>query len=297
MIDLSVCIVTHNAKSLLLACLESVYSAAGQINLEVILVDNASTDGSVEAVSTQFSDVQILENVENLGFVKPTNQAMMVSQGRYVLWLNNDTVILDNALIRMVEFMDTHLYVGICGPKVMNRDGTIQNQCRRGFPTPWTALTYFTGLSRVFPKSPRFSRYLMTYFDEDQVHEVDAVSGACLLVRRGVVDQIGYLDEDYYAYGEDLDYCARAQNAGWKIYYYPKAKILHYGGQGGSGVRPYRSIYHFYRSMWLFYQKHIAHDYFFLFNWAIGLAIAVKFSLTVAANLFRRRKVIGSAKP
>jgi len=297
MVDLSICIVTYNAKDLLLGCLKSVYNNLDHVNAEVVLVDNASTDGSIEAVRELWPDVQIIKNTENLGFVKPTNQAMKISRGRYVLWLNNDTIVLDNALAKLVEFMDTNPLVGICGPKVLNRDGTVQNQCRRGFPTPWNIFAYLTGLSRLFPNSPRFAGYLMTYFDEDQVHEVDAVSGSCLLVRREVINQIGYLDEDYYAYGEDLDYCARAKKAGWKIYYYPRAEIIHYGGQGGSGVQPYRSIYHFHRSMWLFYQKHIASDHIFLFNWAVGFAIVAKLFLAVIANLLRRRKVVGSAKP
>ena len=224
MIDLSVCIVTYNARELLLACLESVYNSASEISMEVILVDNASTDGSRDAVRARFPHVRVIENAKNLGFVKPTNQAMMASRARHVLWLNNDTVVLDDALARRVGFMDAHPDVGVCGPKVMNRDGTIQNQCRRGFPTPVAALAYFSGLSRLFPKNPRFASYLMTHFDEDQTHEVDAVSGSCLLLRREVMDQIGLLDADIYAYGEDLDYCVRAQKAAWRIYYYPQSQ-------------------------------------------------------------------------
>jgi GT2 family glycosyltransferase len=287
MIDLSICIVNYNAKELLLECLESIYRQTGQLEIEIILADNGSSDGSVSAVREQFPKIKIIENDENLGFVKPTNQGMRASCGKYILLLNNDTVILDNALTKMVSFMESHPDVGVCGPKAVDGDGVMQTRCRRGFPTPWATLTYLTGLARLFPRSPLWSRYLMSYFDEDEIHETDAVSGSCLMIRRETMKQVGYLDEDYFAYGEDLDYCARVQKAGWKIYYYPQAHIIHYGGQGGSRVQPYRTIYHFHRSMMLFYSKHIAPESFFGVNWVVKFAIAAKFLWSVAINLLR----------
>jgi GT2 family glycosyltransferase len=295
--DLSICIANWNARDYLARCLESIGAQSAGLSVEIIVVDNGSTDGSVQCVRQRFPSVTLIENTANVGFVQATNQAMRLSRGRYVLWLNNDTVVLDQALARLVQFMDEHPAVGICGPKVLNRDGTIQNQCRRGFPTPWAAFAYFSGLSRLFPRREFFSRYLMTYCHEDEVHEVDAVSGCCLLARRQVVEQAGLIDTAYHSYGEELDYCAVAKERGWTVYYYPPAVIVHYGGQGGSGVRPYHSIYQFYRSMWLFYRRHVAGRYWFVFNWAVGSAIWAKCGVALLANLFRRQKVIGSAKP
>ena len=180
---------------------------------------------------------------------------------------------------------------------MLNRDGTLQKQCRRSEARPWDSICYFSGLSRLFPHDKRFAGYLMTYLDEDLTHEAEAVSGSCMLIRREVIDQIGYLDENFFAYQEDTDYCRRARLAGWKIFYNPSAQIIHYGGEGGSKVQPFRSIIEWHRSYYLYYRKHFARDYLFVFNAIYYLGMLIKLGLSLFVNLFRKKKVVGTRKP
>jgi len=295
-LDLSICIPTLQAKDLLRECLRSIY-AQTRCAFEIIVVDNASRDGTVEMLRAEFPAVRVIVNATNVGFAKAMNQALRVSQGRYALLLNNDTVVLSNALDRLVAFVDAHAEIGICGPKILNRDGTLQKQCRRSYATPWDLFCYFSGLSTLFPRSPLFARYLMTYRDEDETHPADAISGACMLIRRAVLEQIGWLDERFFAYQEDTDYCLRAQRAGWRVYYYPEAQIIHYASQGGSRVDPFRSIWEWHRSYFLYYRKNLAARYFFLFNWFYYVVMVFKLLTALGVNLFRREKFAGSRKP
>lgn len=295
--DLSICIPTLKAKTLLRDCLQSISANTHKIAFEIIVVDNNSQDGTVEMLGAEFPDVQLIVNDHNAGFTRPTNQALEISQGRYVFLLNNDTVILSGALDRLVEFADAHSDVGICSPKVLNRDGTLQKQCRRSFATPWDLFCYFSGLSSLFPKSSLFARYLVTYRGEDETHAVDAVSGSCMLIRREVLDQIGLLDERFFAYQEDADFCFRAKRAGWQVYYYPQAQIIHYASQGGSRINPYRSIYEWHKSYFLYYRKNLASRYFFLFNWFYYMVMVLKLASAIMVNFLRKEKFAGSRKP
>lgn len=180
---------------------------------------------------------------------------------------------------------------------MLNRDGTLQKQCRRSEARPWDAFCYFSGLSRLFPHDKRFAGYLMTYLDEDLTHEAEAVSGSCMLIRREVIEQIGYQDEVFFAYQEDTDYCRRARLAGWKVYYDPSARVIHYGGEGGSRIHLFRSIVEWHRSYYLYYRKHFASDYPIILNAVYYLGMLIKLSLSLLANLFRKRKVVGTHKP
>lgn len=296
-LDLSICIVTHTAKDLLRTCLQSICENTQTLRFEIIVVDNNSQDGTVEMVRRDFPNVQLIVNDYNAGFTRPNNQALKVSRGRYALLLNNDTFVLPNALDRLVQFMDAHPVVGICTPKVLNRDGTLQKQCRRSFATPWDLICYFSRLSALFPKSPLFARYLVTYRDENSPHGVDAVSGSCMLIRRPVMNHIGLLDEGFFAYQEDTDYCFRANKAGWQTFYYPEAQVIHYASQGGSRADPYRSIFEWHKSYWLYYRKNLASRYFFLFNWFYYLLMVLKLASALLINFFRKEKYAGSRKP
>jgi GT2 family glycosyltransferase len=291
-----VCIVSYRVRDLLRDCLRSLYQNT-RLSFEVIVVDNASQDGVVEMLQQEYPQIRLVENQDNAGYTRPMNQALRLGRGRYLLQLNPDTLVLPEAIDRLVAFMDQHPEVGICGPKVLNRDLTLQKPCRRGEPRPWAVLTYFLGLSALFPNSPFFSRYLMTYLDEDVTHPVDGVAGSCMLVRRALIDQIGYLDERYFAYQEDADFCFRARQAGWRVYYMPQAQIIHYGSLGGSRVQPYRSIYEWHRSYFLYYRRHLAKDYFFLFNWLYYLAMGIKLVWSLGINYCRTDKYAGSRKP
>ena len=296
-LDLSICIPTRQAKMLLCDCLRSIYANTHHRAFEIIVVDNDSQDGTVEMLRAEFPDVRVIVNDHNAGFAKPTNQALRISQGQYTLLLNNDTVMLPDALDQLVAFADAHPEMGICGPKVLNRDGTLQKQCRRSFATPWDLFCYFSGLATLFPKSRLFARYLVTYEDEDQTHAVDAVSGSCMLIRRAVLDQIGLLDERFFAYQEDADYCFRARKAGWQTYYYPVARIIHFASQGGSRINPYRSIWEWHRSYFIYYRKDLAAQYFFLFNWFYYGVMVGKLAMALLVNLLRKEKFAGSRKP
>jgi len=261
------------------------------------VVDNGSQDGVAEMLAEQFPQVHFQQNQTNEGFTRPMNSALRLAQGRHVLMLNPDTLILLNALDCLATFLDTNPTVGICGPKVLNRDFSLQKPCRRGESRPWAVISYFTGLSALFPRSKFFSQYLMSYMPEDQTHPVDGVAGSCMLFRRALLDQIGYLDERFFAYQEDADFCFRARQAGWQVYYVPEAKIIHYGGMGGSGVQPYRSICAWHKSYFLYYRKNLACDYPFLFNWIYYVMMFLKLSASLFINLFRRDKYAGARKP
>lgn len=295
-VTVSICIVTYKVRDLLRDCLNSL-AASTRLDYEVIVVDNGSQDGVVEMLQSEFPSVELIENNQNLGFTRPINQAMRLSHGKYLVLLNPDTLILPEALDTLVAFMQDHPQVGICGPKVLNRDGTLQKPCRRGESRPWAVLTYFSGLSRLFPKSKLFGEYLMSYMDEDETHLVAGVSGSCMLVRRETINQIGYMDERFFAYQEDADYCYRARQAGWQIVYMPQSRIIHFGGMGGSRVQPYRSIYQWHRSYYLFYRKNFAKDYFFLFNGLYYVAMFFKLVISLLVNFLRQEKYAGSHKP
>lgn len=296
-VDVSICIVSYRARDLLRDCLRSIYGTVDTLSFEIIVVDNYSDDGTLEMLKNEFPDVRLIANDHNTGYTRPNNQAIRESNGRYIMLLNPDTLVKPNAISELVGFLEKRSEVGIVGPKVLNRDGTLQKQCRRSEARPWDAICYFSGLSRLFPKDKRFAGYLMTYLDEDLTHEAEAVSGSCMMIRREVIEQVGYQDENFFAYQEDTDYCRRTRLAGWKIFYHPQAQIIHYGGEGGSKVQPYRAIIEWHRSYYHYYRKHFAKDYSIIFSAVYYLGMLIKLSLTLLVNLFRKRKIVGTRKP
>lgn len=295
--DLSISIVSLNTSDLLRDCLNSLLQAPTRIAFEIIVVDNGSQDGSAEMLRAEFPQARLIRLDRNEGYTHPMNLGLRAGQGRYLLQLNPDTLVCPGMLDGLVEFMDARPAVGIATPRVLNRDGTLQKQCRRSAARPWDVFTYFLGLSKLFPKSRRFGGYLMTYRRDDELFEVEAVSGSCMIIRRGVVEQIGYLDEDFFAYQEDTDYCFRAREAGWKIFYVPGVSLVHFGGQGGSRVQPYHGILQWHRSYYLYYRKHLAKDYFFLFNGFMYFFMAMKLGFSLLVNSLRKEKIVGTRKP
>jgi hypothetical protein len=257
---LSIVIVNYNTEKLLKSCLESVYAGSNGTPLDIWVVDNNSRDNSVATIRSLFPRVKVIENQSNVGFSRANNMVVSQSRSDFILLLNPDTVIIGDAIERVVKFMRGHPQVGIAGCKVLNRDGTLQLACRRSIPTPKVAFYRLTGLSKLFPKSRTMAKYNMTYESPDQMHEVDAVSGAFLMIRRQVVEQIGLLDERFFMYGEELDWCLRAKRAGWAVVYYPEAEIVHYKGES-TKYNSRRASYEFYRAMYLFHKKHFAPDH------------------------------------
>lgn len=276
---LSLCIVTYQAAPLLRECLASLFQFPPAVPFEIIIVDNASTDHTVAMLEQEYPNVILVQNQTNLGYAASMNQALRAAQGQFLVQLNPDTLTKAGSFDKLIEFMEQHPEVGICGPKVLNPDGTMQKSCRRGESTPLAVIAQFTGLARLFPHNPHLAQYTQSYRDENETHAVAGVSGSCMMIRRAVVEQIGYLDERFFAYQEDADYCFRARQAGWLVYYVPTAQIIHFGGLGGSHVHPYRSMWEWHRSYWNYYRKNLAVNYPAWFNGIYYLMMLAKLGL------------------
>ncbi len=285
---LSIIIVNYNTERLLKGCLESVYAGVNGMPVDVWVVDNNSHDGSVPMVKALFPTVKVMENASNVGFSRANNMVISRSRSEYILLLNPDTLVIGDAIERVVKFMKEHPEVGIAGCKVLNRDGTLQLACRRSIPTPTVAFYRMTGLSRLFPKNRVMAKYNMTYEDPGEAHEVDAVSGAFLMIRRRVIEQIGPLDERFFMYGEELDWCLRAKRAGWSVMYYPEARITHYKGES-TKHNSRKAALEFYRAMYLFHRKHFAKDHSPITNFLIYMGITLKALSAWRSFLFSAR--------
>ncbi|MCS7282934.1 MAG: glycosyltransferase family 2 protein [Anaerolineae bacterium] len=251
--DLSVLIVNWNVRDLLRRCLRSVLVNSPSCQLEIIVVDNGSTDGSVEMVRTEFPQVLLIANPDNRGFPAANNQGLAVARGRYVLLLNPDTEVVGNALETMIAFADAHPDVGVVGPQLLNPDGTIQSS-RRRFPTLATAIFESTWLQ---PYAPRrlLTRYYVLDRPDGEIQDVDWVTGAALMARREAIEQVGPLDEGFFMYSEELDWCRRFRDAGWRVVYLPTAQVVHYGGKSSEQVLPARHI-HFQASKIRYFRKY-----------------------------------------
>jgi len=295
--DLSISIVNYNARDYLDRCIQSIKNTVKDHSYEIIVVDNASDDSSVQLISKKYPEITIIQNDANLGFIKANNIGLKRSKGKYVMSLNNDTVVLPGAVDKLIEFLDKNHDAGAVGPKLLNSDGSIQLQARRGFPSPLNSFFYFSGLSKLFPKNKAIGAYLLTYLDDKTVTEVDSLCGAAMMVRREVIGEVGLMDESYFMYGDDIDWCYRIKQAGWKVYYLPEAEVIHYGGRGGSRRRSYRNIVEFYRAMAIFYKKHYSPGHNFIMNWLIYSAVWFKCAVELTRNLFRQEKYVGSKKP
>ena len=295
--DLGICIVTRNSRWIIAECLASLFEQTQGLDLDVVVVDNDSQDGAVDEIRLKFPTVKLVLNKENFGFSRAVNQGLRILNAKYYVLLNPDATILERALPRLIQFMEETPRAGICVPKVLNSDGTLQYQCRRGEARPWEVFAYFLGLARLFPNDIRFTGYLLNHIDNDQINEVKAVSGSCMLIRREVIEQIGYLDERYFAYQEDTDYCFQARYAGWKVYYVPMAKVIHLGGKGGSSTNPYFGIFQWHRSYYLYYKKNLAKDYPFWFHPFYYFAMFMKMTINLMAVFFSREKIVGTRKP
>ena len=283
---LSVIIVNYKVKHYLEQCLRSVAEASRGIAVEVIVVDNASGDGSVEYLRERFPDVTIIASEENLGFARANNLAIRNSHGQYVLLLNPDTIVAEETFSDFISFMDSTPDAGGCGAYMLHTDGSFAPESRRGLPTPFVAFCKMSGLASLFPKSRTFGRYYMRYLNENEVNRIEIMSGAFMFLRRDALDKAGLLDEDFFMYGEDIDLSYRILKAGYNNYFLP-SRILHYKGE--STVKSsYRYVHTFYRAMELFFNKHYAH-YSILLSLPIKLAIWGRAMLAYAGNQFKHR--------
>jgi len=277
--DISIIIVNYNVKEFIQQAIISIKKACEKLEHEIFIVDNASTDGSQNLIRDKFPDVHLIANTENAGFAVANNQALKRASGEYILLINPDTIVQEDTFSVIIDFLKQHPECGMVGCKILNPDGSLQLACRRSFPTPWIAFTKISGLSNIFPRSKLFGKYNLTYLNQDETYEVEAISGSFMFFRKQVVQDIGYLDESFFMYGEDLDWCYRIREANWKIYYLPETKIIHFKGES-SKKADIDLILQFYRAMKLFVEKHYQHRYLHVPQWLLLMGIGLRASLS-----------------
>lgn len=284
MIDLGIIFVNWNTRDHLQRCLESVFASDGGLTLKVVVVDNESSDGSVEMVQTCFPQVTLIYGHGNVGYPAGNNIGLHAlghygacpapDAPRYILLLNTDTVLPPSALCEVVAYMEEHPEIGIIGPKLVLPDGSLDLACRRSLPTPEIALWRMVGLSKLFPHNRTFGRYNLTYLDEDEIAEVGSLVGAFMMLRREAIEQVGLMDETFFMYGEDIDWCKRVAEAGWKVIYYPRVSVLHFK-RAASRQSP-RAQLEFNRAFLLFYNKHYRTHTPWWLHWAVLAGIALR---------------------
>ncbi len=284
-VRLSIIILNHNTRDLLHQCLESLPHIS---NFETIVIDAGSQDGSLDMVKKEFPQVKLIASAANPGYTKGNNLARKVAKGQYVLFLNSDTKIFPGTLETMVAFMNSNPKIGISTCLTVLPNGRLYYACHRGFPSPWNSLCYFSGLAKLFPKSKLFAGYTLTYQPLTSIHEIDACSGTFLLIRKELLDEIGWFDEDYFSYGEDIEMCYRAKELGYKVMFNPTVKILHYWGASSGLKSTSREVSTAeadntnrwnkarYKAMKIFFDKHYRQKYPGWFNclvfWGIDLS-------------------------
>lgn len=286
---LSIVIVNYNVKYFLEQCLLSVFKATEGIDNEIFVVDNNSVDGSVKMLSEKFPEVQVIENKDNKGFSKANNQAIKIAKGEFILLLNPDTVVEEDTFRKTIDFMDKHAEAGGLGVKMFDGKGNFLPESKRGLPKPVVAFYKIFGLSRLFPKSKTFGRYHLGFLDKDKIHEVDVLSGAFMMLRKDALDKVGHLDEDFFMYGEDIDLSYRIIKGGYKNYYFPETRIIHYKGES-TKKSSVNYVFVFYNAMIIFARKHFTQNNARLFSFLINFAVYFR---AFAALLSRfARKII-----
>ena len=292
--DLSVVIVSYNVKYYLEQCLRSVFRSQGKWEMEVFVVDNNSSDGSVEYLSARFPQVKFIANKDNRGFSCANNQALRQAKGRYMLLLNPDTILTENTLTDTLQYLDEHPEVGASGTAMYGRDGRFAWESRRGVPTPWTAFCKMVGLTALFPHSRRFGRYHMRYLNREEANYIEVISGAYMMLRREALEQVGLLDESFFMYGEDIDLSYRMLQGGWKNAYIP-SPILHDKGES-TQKSSYRYVHIFYEAMLIFFDKHFSKRYRLL-ALLIRLAVYLRAGIDVLKRLMQRLLALLPQRP
>ena len=285
--DLSVVIVNYNVVFFLEQCLNSVFAASKNLNVQIFVVDNNSVDGSINMLKENFSSVVLIENKENVGFSKANNQAIKRANSPYVLLLNPDTVIEEDTFDKCIDFMNSNTDCGGLGLRMLDGKGNFLPESKRGFPSPSVAFYKIFGLSYLFPKSQKFGRYHLGFLSEFEVNEVDVLSGAFMLLRTVTLEKVGLLDEQFFMYGEDIDLSYRIKLGGYKNYYFPETKIIHYKGES-TKKSSVNYVFVFYKAMILFAKKHFSNKNANLFSFAINLAIYMRASLSLINRFVKK---------
>ncbi len=291
--DLSVIIVSYNVRDFLKQCLVSVHNSMEDIDYEVFVVDNKSNDGSYDMVKTEFPRVLLTGNSVNRGFSAANNQAIQKASGRYILLLNPDTIVNKNALRSCISFMDKHPDAGAVGVRMINGEGRFLPESRRALPSPRTAFFKMTGMAWLFPKSGLFNRYYLGHLDEMAASQSEVVAGAFMFLRSEAVRKTGLLDEDFFMFGEDIDYSYRLIKSGYNNYYYPEAEIVHFKGES-TKKENIRAVRYFYKAMLIYVRKHYSGGWMKVFlpilQCAIIFAAALSMIKNLLKNLFRHLK-------
>ena len=285
--DLSVVIVNYNVVFFLEQCLNSVFAASKNLNVQIFVVDNNSVDGSINMLKENFSSVVLIENKENVGFSKANNQAIKRANSPYVLLLNPDTVIEEDTFDKCIDFMNSNADCGGLGLRMLDGKGNFLPESKRGFPSPSVSFYKIFGLSYLFPKSQKFGRYHLGFLSEFEVNEVDVLSGAFMLLRKVTLEKVGLLDEQFFMYGEDIDLSYRIKLGGYKNYYFPETKIIHYKGES-TKKSSVNYVFVFYNAMILFAKKHFSNKNANLFSFAINLAIYMRASLSLINRFVKK---------
>ena len=285
--DLSIVIVSYNTQEVLDACLKSVQVAIKNLKSEVFVVDNNSSDKTLEMIRSNFPWAKLIANSQNLGFSKANNQALIKAKGKYILILNPDTEVFPKTLTSMMSYMDKNPNAGISTCRVELPNGQLDKDCRRHFPTPWRSFTHFSNLSKIFQGSRIFDQYYVGYVKDDIEQEVDSCVGAFMMIRKSALEKVGFFDEDFFFYGEDLDLCYRFGQKGYKVVFTPITKIIHHKGVA-SGIKKSsshitkatkeskrRALYESVHSMEIFYKKHYLNSYPFFINWLVILSLKI----------------------
>jgi GT2 family glycosyltransferase len=283
--DLTIIILNYNTADWVSRCLESIQKyhqyEDSSIRTEVVVVDNASQDNSVEVIKKKFPGVKVIVSEKNLGFAAGNNLALHQAKTAYVMLLNSDTEFVEQTQLEsIIWYMDEHPEVAVTTPKLELSTGGLDLAAHRGEPTPWASFTYFSGVGKVLKKSPLFAQYHQTYKNFNAVHEIDACSGAAMIVRTSAMEKVGYLDEQFFMYAEDLDWCKRFREAGYKIIYFPISKIIHHKYKSGRGNQNAKLAKKtnalFYDTMLQYYDKHYRSKYPFIVRVLVKLFITLK---------------------
>jgi len=283
---LSVIIVNYNVEFFLEQCLNSVKKALYNINGQVFIVDNNSIDGSVEMVQRKFPEYNLVANKDNKGFSKANNQAILMSDAEYVLLLNPDTVVEEDTFSKIISFMDAHPEAGGLGVRMLDGKGKFLPESKRGLPTPAVAFYKIFGMSRIFPKSKRFGQYHLGHLSEFETNEIEILSGAFMFMRSETLEKVGLLDEAFFMYGEDIDLSYRIIKGGYKNYYFPETRIIHYKGES-TKKSSVNYVFVFYRAMIIFAKKHFSQKNARLFSFLINAAIYFRAFLAISARFIK----------
>lgn len=283
---LSIIIVNWNTEDLLRQLLTMVYRYVMGFDYEVIVVDNHSVDGSVAMLKKEFPQVRLIANDDNLGFAKANNQGMVVASGGYLMLLNSDIILNDNSIGTLVNFLDTHLDVTMVGPRLLNKDGTFQHACRRNLPNPINSFFHVFGFTKIFKHSKLISDYKRQHDDPNATGPTEAISGAAMMFRREFYESCGGLDENFFFYGEDIDFCKRVHDSGGKIVYVSDAKIIHLGGES-TKKRRRSALSNFYDAMWRYYRKHFYCQHNLVLNSLVWVGIKLRLGIAIVINYFK----------